>query len=304
MKKDKISAQDVIDHLSADEKRTKKLSEDFYKSFIASIEEALQNREQVKVKDLGTFKLNWIAPRKSVNVQTGEQIVIEGYYKVIFTPDGSLKKKVNKPFEHLETIVLDEQDAPENKMEEKINPMAALEEQANEIKDILNEINEISPSKEDITEQPEEVVAEEIIIVEEVKPQPKEEQMQPKPEKPKETKSNSPVEPLPSPALPPKKKRTWIWVVISILVLVILGFALFCLFSKKDAKPQIQNKTEVATPVVAEQEEVISVVEPEPVVQELGKDEWQEAFDSRLNNVEYITTIKLSSGERLSLFAS
>lgn len=103
--------------------------------------DGLQTDKSVKINGLGTFKVQWNAPRKSINVQTGEPITIEGYNKVIFTPETNLKNRINEPFSHLEAIVIDEKKQTERI---EINPMQKLGEQAEEIKDLLAELGAIS----------------------------------------------------------------------------------------------------------------------------------------------------------------
>ena len=66
------------------------------------------SKDSVRIKDWGTFKLQWNAPRKSVDVNTGEDIIIDGYYRVAFTPDAELRDLANEPYAHLEAVVIDE----------------------------------------------------------------------------------------------------------------------------------------------------------------------------------------------------
>ena len=77
-------------------------------SFIAIVNEALRTEKQVKVKGLGTFKVVDVKERQSVDVNTGERILIEGRSKISFTPDSVMKDLVNKPFSQFETVVLNE----------------------------------------------------------------------------------------------------------------------------------------------------------------------------------------------------
>lgn len=68
----------------------------------------LQQDKQVKIKWLGTFKVTAIKDRESIDVNTGERILIEGRDKITFTPDNILKEIVNKPFSQFETIVVND----------------------------------------------------------------------------------------------------------------------------------------------------------------------------------------------------
>ena len=64
--------------------------------------------KQVKVKGLGTFKVTRVGARASVDVNTGERIIIEGRNKISFTPEVMLRDRVNRPFVQFETVVLND----------------------------------------------------------------------------------------------------------------------------------------------------------------------------------------------------
>ena len=64
--------------------------------------------KQVKVKGLGTFKVTSVGARASVDVNTGERIMIEGRNKISFTPEVMLRDRVNRPFVQFETVVLND----------------------------------------------------------------------------------------------------------------------------------------------------------------------------------------------------
>ena len=70
--------------------------------------EGLQSDKLVKMKWLGTFKVMAVKDRESVDVNTGERIIIEGRDKISFTPDNILKEIVNKPFAQFETVVVND----------------------------------------------------------------------------------------------------------------------------------------------------------------------------------------------------
>ena len=70
--------------------------------------EGLQADKQVKMKWLGTFKVTSVKDRESVDVNTGERIVIEGRDKISFTLDTILKEIINKPFAQFETVVVND----------------------------------------------------------------------------------------------------------------------------------------------------------------------------------------------------
>ncbi len=156
MSKDKISSQEMVDQIAAKLSVSKRVAEEFLKSLFAEIEESLLKGESVKIKNLGTFKMQWNEPRKSVNVQTGEVFTIDGYNKVTFTPDADLKEAVNEPYSHLEPVELDGQVIPSFEVEKPIittpDTLRNLTEQASEIKDILSEINALSAPKEAVND--------------------------------------------------------------------------------------------------------------------------------------------------------
>ena len=157
MNKDKVSTQELIKQLAKRLNINEKLAEDFLKVMFSTMEEELLRGEPVKVKNLGVFKLQWNEPRKSVDVTTGDEIMLEGYNKISFTPDSKLKDIVNEPFAYLEPVVLDG-DSPvlePGKTDEGFDTLNILSGQAAEIKSLLSEISALSENntqQEDETE--------------------------------------------------------------------------------------------------------------------------------------------------------
>lgn len=80
----------------------------FVETMFNIIIDELKNSNPVKIKGLGTFKLQSVKPRESVNVNTGERVLIEGHDKISFTPDQAMKDIVNKPFAQFDTVVLND----------------------------------------------------------------------------------------------------------------------------------------------------------------------------------------------------
>ena len=72
------------------------------------IQDGLDRDKLVKLKGLGTFKVVDVEARESVNVNTGERVVIDSHSKISFTPDATMRELVNKPFSGFETVVLNE----------------------------------------------------------------------------------------------------------------------------------------------------------------------------------------------------
>lgn len=80
----------------------------FVDAFFEIVSSELKNGNQIKIKGLGTFKVQAVKPRESVNVNTGERVLIEGHDKISFTPDTVMKELVNKPFSQFETVVIND----------------------------------------------------------------------------------------------------------------------------------------------------------------------------------------------------
>lgn len=134
----------------------------FLSAFNAQLIEALKDEKQLKINGLGTFKLLAVAPRKSVNVTTGEEIIIEGYNKVTFAPEAGVKELVEKSLEVSNEAVSAESNESAEAVKSDIDPIKKLGEQASEIVDILGELGQ-SPKeevKEEVKEEPEPVVPE------------------------------------------------------------------------------------------------------------------------------------------------
>lgn len=117
---------------------TEKEAESFLNALLESLNEGLIADKQVKIKGLGIFSLKAIAPRKSVNIATGEDIVIEGYNKVTFNAEAGLKESVEKRIAKPATEKVVE--ALQN------DPMKKLGEQADEIIDLLADLGQ-APSE-------------------------------------------------------------------------------------------------------------------------------------------------------------
>ena len=157
-------------------------SEDFVRLIFDVVNDGLKDDSQAKIKGFGTFKIIRVAPRKSVDVNTGEPIIIEGRDKMSFTADVSMRNQVNRPFSQFETVVvnddvdfdeidqkyadsmkeIDEQEDMEKeeredetrKEESQSQPMETTEGETPETDDALVEIVEESETVTETTEQP------------------------------------------------------------------------------------------------------------------------------------------------------
>ena len=80
----------------------------FLTAVFETVQYGLQKDKQVKVKGLGTFKVIEVEARESINVNTGERLLIESHSKITFVPDTAMKDLVNKPFSSFETVILND----------------------------------------------------------------------------------------------------------------------------------------------------------------------------------------------------
>ena len=165
----KLNIYDLCSVLTSKNGLDDKESHRFIKAIFDVIQEGLDEDKIVKVKGLGTFKIIEVDDRESINVNTGERVLIEGHSKLTFTPDSVMKEIVNKPFSQFETVILNEGvDFPEPVVEEPAVEDIIADEPA-EDKEIIvepqidNKVAEQSVKEEPVAEKnvAEEPVAEE-----------------------------------------------------------------------------------------------------------------------------------------------
>lgn len=104
----KTTIKELALSLSEKHDLSKADAEQFVATIFEVINDGLEDDKLVKVKGLGAFKIIGVAARKSVDVNTGEPIVIEGRNKISFTPDTSMRDDVNKPFSQFETVIIND----------------------------------------------------------------------------------------------------------------------------------------------------------------------------------------------------
>ena len=119
----KYTLQDLAALLAERESLPLEQAEDFVRSFFELTEEGLLKDSFVKVTGFGTFKLVEVSERESVNINTGERFQISGHNKISFTPDGTMRELVNRPFAHFTTVTLNDK-TPEAALEEAERPLA------------------------------------------------------------------------------------------------------------------------------------------------------------------------------------
>lgn len=102
----KMTTQDLASVLVERWHIGKKEASQFVNELFFMIQKSLDEDKIVKVKGLGTFKIIDVDDRESVDVNTGDRVLIEGHGKITFIPDVLMKELVNKPFSQFETVVL------------------------------------------------------------------------------------------------------------------------------------------------------------------------------------------------------
>ena len=149
----KVSVAWIAEAIAGKHGLTQKDAEQFVATFFDLINEALHEEKMVKVKGLGTFKVIDVRERESINVNTGERVVIESHGKISFTPDPIMRDLVNKPFAQFETVMLnDDVDIEElNAVSVDEEPLAIVDEEPQEVEE---EPNVAAAGPEVVDEQP------------------------------------------------------------------------------------------------------------------------------------------------------
>ena len=176
---------------------SEKVADDFLSALTGSIQEGLQKDGSVTISGLGTFKLQDVPARESVNVATGERFTIAGYKKIVFGTDTRRSGKTS---------------------EEPIDPIRKLGEQAEEIKDILNELGAMPtdmPATEHVEIPIEPVIEPVVPIAEQAKPAAAPTEATEKPEE-------APTEPTKKKKKPSKPFNAWLTGLITIGVFAML----------------------------------------------------------------------------------
>lgn len=315
---DKLSWSELRRALAQRANISEKDANTFLTAFNAQLLEALKTEKQVKINGLGTFKLQAVAPRKSVDVTTGNEITIEGYNKVSFVPEAGVKELVEK-VEAGEAV-------------EALDPIQKLGAQADEIVDILGDLGELpkeekaeepveetAPVEEPKAEEPkeettpvEEPKAEEPVIAEVPAEEPKEEE--PVAEEPKEEEQQEEEEPLIVSEKPAKKKNYFLRALlisfIILLILCVVGYFFlrkqvcewFDILKEKVEKIELFNKcsapSEEVEAAAAEDELVLEV--PEEAAEQVAESEAPKAEVQKAKYEELLLTEEITEGSRLA----
>ena len=274
----------------------------FLNALLEGVVEGLKTDKQVKIKGLGSFSLKAVAPRKSVNIATGETFTIEGYNKLTFSAESMLKESVEKRLEQPKTEAV--------MAEINNDPIKKLGEQATEIVDILAELGQAvnkpsmeeeevlevpNVSKEEIEETTEEPAPEPIDEPkEEVAEEPAEEVTEEQVEEVVEERVEEPAkeEPKQEPTCKPACKcHKWVcWLIGALLLLGIVGTGVYfraTLMQWWQCMQDCQPTTEEVTVVeeVVEVKKLTLAEKPREYVNFIGIE--QVGKDSRLAWIAY-----------------
>ena len=193
----------------------------FLNALLEGIVEGLKTDKQVKIKGLGSFTLKAVAPRKSVNIATGEAFTIEGYNKLTFSAEAMLKESVEKRLEQPKTGAV--------MAEINNDPIKKLGEQATEIVDILAELGQAvnTPETKEKVEESEEIIQEEIVIEEPTTEETKEEEVsEPEQEQEPEQESKQEQESC-NTTLTNKRCNGVCWTIVAILLAILIGAGIY-----------------------------------------------------------------------------
>lgn len=274
----------IAERINADEKEVAA----FLNALIPTITNALREDRQVRIANLGTFKLQSIAPRKSVNVATGEAFTLPGYDKLVFAPESSIKELLGNP--------------KASAVAEENTPLRKLGAQADEIVDILGDLGQgpkAAAVEEPKTEEPK--------IEEPKTEEPKTEE--PKTEEPKIEEPKT-IEPVivntfaqKTEVKKEKKSRTWLVVGLTMLIFVLLLACAFLFVGNKfiklvDSLHDRNTPTEQVEPekpaVTTTEQDNNTVTEPDRPVSTLPY-----PYEFK----QFIATEYLRKGSRLTLLA-
>lgn len=160
----RIGITELARMLSSKHNMSQADAENFVRLMFAVVGDGLEQEKLVKIKSFGTFKMGSVKDRESVDVNTGERIVIEGRNKINFTPDNALRDFVNRPFAQFETVMVNDGvdfEAVDRKYEsigDNAPPSSDTPEQAGPMEDQAQKAEE--PTKAGVEEAPIQVVEE------------------------------------------------------------------------------------------------------------------------------------------------
>lgn len=313
--------QAIIDRTDATEREANL----FLRVLVEQIIAGLQGGEQIKINGLGIFRLQEMAPRKSVNVNTGEPIIIPGYTKVVFAPEVSMREMVEKNKSVTPIVNLNGDSSAVPVDEEALSPLEKLGRQADEIVGILADLGQdprmpIAMEEEKESDSMEvastAIVAEETVDVEAVA-EPKgvveetvEEVSEPAEESAEKPKEEPVVEPIEEPVAPKEQKvskerkerkyhflRDTLICVVCLLVVLAGGF----LFLRGAMANWIDSLVAKREPVATD---TVVAIPSTPMVEEVAEDTAVMVGIQELTVYQqFIATEEIREGSRLTWLA-
>ena len=323
---DKLSWSELRRALAQRANISEKDANTFLTAFNAQLLEALKTEKQVKINGLGTFKLQAVAPRKSVDVTTGSEITIEGYNKVSFVPEAGVKELIEKveageavealePIQKLGAqadeivnILGDLGELPkEEKAEEPVEEAAPVEEPVEEAAPVEEPVEEAAPVEEPKAEEPivaepviAEVPAEEPKEEEPVVEEPKEEEpivaepviAEVPAEEPKEEEQKEEVEPLIVLEKPAKKKNYFLRALLIFFIILLILCVVGYFFLRKqvcewfDILKEKVDKIELFNKCSAPSEEVEAAAAEDELVLEVPEEAAEQVAESEAPKAE------------------
>lgn len=287
----------------------------FLDALLDAIIAGLKEDKQVKIKGIGTFSIKAVAPRKSVNIATGEAFTIEGYNKLTFNAEAALKENVEKRLEQPKTteVVADILQ----------DPIQKLGEQADEIVDILADLgqapvhdtpslSEEATNTENMVEEPiqEEIIhdkIEEFSVEEESAEDPKNSQIVSAEEEKTASKTVTPTV-----IIHPKCFcNCWKWIGWTLLSLLVFGFIGAACYHCRDIIQWWQctsnsQQTEAEETIISTIEEPICVEEETFVEQEVVEEVTPAVVplaEQPREYTDFIATEVVTDGSRLTWIA-
>lgn len=244
----KLTIQEVARVLAERNKLKVRECDVFAKTMFAVIQDGLERDGQVKVRGLGTFKIINVEARESVDVSTGERVVIAARSKLTFTPDATMKELINKPFSQFETVVLND---------------------GVEFEDLEPE-DEVEPDTPDEPSEPEVPVA---LYHPASQPEDNPDEEVPEEENPEETEdtvvdeqSDEPQPVIPDDPVEVGENSSWKWWLFGLLTLLLMaasayGGYLYGRHTAQEAPQSLNTEKETVQPVEAPVDTVTTVEE-------------------------------------------
>lgn len=271
---EKVSVQELTAVLVVKHGLKKKEAERFVTTVFEVVKDALATDRTVKIKGLGTFKVVDVEPRESVDVTTGERVLIEGHAKITFTPDVAMKELVNKPFSQFETVVLNDgvefdelQDDVQDDNEDELAEMPIVEENTPSVEEEEAEETELpildvfdepqGPQEEEQEAEAEETVDEDVATTA---------------DETEETEETADEEPLEDIEETETSGSKYLWIGLA-LVACVLSFCAGYMIGTRKAAPEVEVRDTIPVPTQTVQVKPDTATSAKPVAPPQAKPE-------------------------------